>query len=890
LGVIAGNFKDARYKVGRDSITSAGVYKDGQWLSLGLGRYGNTTSTLEAGSYANAITADGWVFGMSYEKSNVSIIVPMVWKPDEITGQYTDTVVYSFPEDNLPVAARNQGSRFTDVSTDGSIACGWGTYAATHGGRRAIVWRSATDYKILNPNYSGEANDVSPNGKYVAVTTNGRAALYNVEKDSLIIFGVLGTSASAVSNDGLVLGFRDLASEGRKGFLWSDKLGYIELKEFFENYAPEIILPEYYQFTNDDNDFMLDVPSTISGDGLVLSGYRGAGIVRRIWVVALPAPLDLVSRPSGVTASVDPAKRNEVEVTWSAPEAEAGHRLDFYYIYRNGTYIGRVESFEETTFTDTEVPAGLITYTVSAVYDFNGITNTYRESTRSESATISIIDTYELPFYDGFEDNYATNHWSVTPDDLSNGWAIHSEGYWETPGRSAVFVAAGDGTNYVHTLTTKPLDATTQTKVTASFIYRINTYSTPFSVRDTIYFEVSSDIYGTEWNVVKSYLLKESLPWTTQTLDVTDLVKGKFFKARFRAVSGSNLTTIIFTVDEFAIAVAPVAVSPVVAATKKTDKVEVRWQDPSGSYGLTYAKASRNYLIGDEGVPFIAVNKFSKNDLHPYKQLKLTSISAYINSNAINATVDTKIKLAVFVDNVRVTDQEITSFEARAWNTFLLDTPVELSGVNSELAFGIDVVEHDTATLVLATDNLPTVTGKGDAFTEDGGATWHSLAEYGYFSGWCIIGNVRETAAETERTPKILGYEIYRGNEKINTGLSFSQTFVDTATALDSPCYTVKAFYSVGGLSDFSTAGCAQPDDSGLKNLSVSEFSVYPNPTAGKVFIKNETGKAPEVVIVSNPAGKQLLHTTGNVVDFSAFVNGVYLLQIDGTIFKIIKK
>jgi hypothetical protein len=977
FGVIIGKFQDSNYIVNGSPIESGGVYKDGAWISLGLGRYGATTNSTESGSSVNAITNDGWVFGMAYEKNSVAKVIPIVWKPDAVTGAYTDTLVYRFPDDDIPVVDRIQGTRFLDASAHGEIASGWAVYAATHGTRRPIIWRSPTDYKIINPDATGEAHGVSPNGKYVTLTTGGRAALYDVDNDSLIVFGQEGTTSSDVSDDGLVVGFRSTVGEGRKGFLWSDKLGYIELKDFIEKYTPEIILSQDFQFSNNDNDYMMDVPMSVSADGLIFTGWRGAGIVRKIWVVALPAPLDLVSRPHGLTASVDPATRNVVELSWSAPTDLNGHNLDYYNIYREGQFLAQVDAYDPTVYVDNDAPSGHISYSVSAVYDVSPTTPLGRESNPSESIQASIIDNYNLPFYDGFDSgSHASNYWTTTSS-FASTWRI-SDGY-QYPGYSTIFLTSGDQTPYSQTITSKPLDATGQTKVTASFIYQLNTSSPFVGVRDTIYFEVSSDIYGTTWNTVKPYIMNAVTPWTSQTLDITDLVKGKVFRARFRAVSGANRTALVFYIDEFSIAIEPVAAPGGVKAIEDVSgNVQLAWQDPSGSYGLTYAQSSKKDIIGNEGVPFIAVNKFDLNDIATYKGLKLTSISAYINGKGRNATTETKIKLAVFVDNTRVRTQEVTTFEENAWNTFLLDEPIDLSSVTSELAFGIDVVEHDASTLPLATDYSQTVKGKGDAFSEDGGNTWESLTDWDYAHSWCIIGNVRAAAAaatETERTQGILGYEIYRDDVKINAGWNFGQAYVDTTFTGTQASYVVKAFYSIGGLSDASISANSKSANAVLSNLTVSEgtltpafndtimaytvavanskenititgtaahssatvsgngakslnvgnnsfdivvtaeneittktytvavirndvsgleninakISVYPNPTTGKVYIKNETGKEP-AIIVTDLLGNKLLQGKSNSVDFSAYPEGVYLLNIDGKIIKIMKK
>jgi hypothetical protein len=879
-GVIVANFKDANFQVNGSPITSGGVYKDGTWYSLGLGRYGTTTGSTEAGSGVNAITADGWVFGMSMEKNNVAKVVPMVWKPDE-EGQYTDTLVYSFPEDHLPVAQRTQGTRFYDASADGSIACGWAVQASTFGGRQSIVWTSPTEYKIIAPETIGEAHDVSPDGKFVALTTNRHAALYYVEKDSLVVFGPQETTSSAVSNDGTVVGFRETSGGGRKGFIWSDRLGYIELKDFIEKYTPEITLSEDFQFSNDDSDFYMDVPMTISGDGLVIAGYRGAGVIRKTWVIELPAPLDLVSRPHSLTALADPQTRNVVELNWSAPEDTEAHFLDFYNIYRNDAFIAQIGS-DLTSYTDNDAPVGNVSYSVSAIYDYNGTGDapTFLESNKSEPARIAIVDNYDLPFYDGFDSvDYGTNYWEVSPAAIASQWSFESRDYRSSIGRAAIFITTGDQSVYSHTLTTKPLDATGKSTVIASFVYKLAATSELLvGVKDTIYFEVG-DIRGAEWTTVKTYVLSSIHGWETETLDISDLAGGELFRARFRAVSGANRNYVVFSIDEFAIAVTPASVPVGVKAVRKaaSSDVEIVWQDPSGSYGLTYAQSlKRSTIIGNKDVPFIAVNKFDAADLTAYKDLYLTSISAYINPKGSEAIKDTRLKLAVFVDGNRVVNQAIESFEGNAWNTFALNTPLAIPA-NADLLFGIEVAEVDSLSYPLSTDNLPVVAGKSDLFSEDGGATWQSLTDWEYPFNWLIIGNVRSTAAAAERTPDILGYEIYRGDEKINTGLTFAQVFVDTTLVGTAEAdYRVKTYSLFGGLSDFSEPAHVGTVISGISSLAAEGVAVYPNPAVEFIRISGEFS----TVSFFDLSGRKVLEAKESPVEIKSLNAGTYAVEI----------
>jgi M6 family metalloprotease-like protein len=74
---------------------------------------------------------------------------------------------------------------------------------------------------------------------------------------------------------------------------------------------------------------------------------------------------------------------------------------------------------------------------------------------------------------------------------------------------------------------------------------------------------------------------------------------------------------------------------------------------------------------------------------------------------------------------------------------------------------------------------------------------------------------------------------------------------------------------------------------SGIKDIG-SQSIIYPNPTAGMVYIKNTTGKIPEVTVY-NLMGKMLLHTHESQIDISTFPEGMYLLRMEDRIIKIIK-
>ena len=190
----------------------------------------------------------------------------------------------------------------------------------------------------------------------------------------------------------------------------------------------------------------------------------------------------------------------------------------------------------------------------------------------------------------------------------------------------------------------------------------------------------------------------------------------------------------------------------------------------------------------------------------------------------------------------------------------------------------------------LTTDYTKTLTGLGDVFSVDNVLTWKTLSEWNKPHSWSIVGNVRSEAAATERTGGILGYEIYRNGTKLDGGpttLTFGKTYIDSTNTELTPCYTVQAYYTIGGLAALSEAGCL--DDVAIETISASEPVAYPNPTTGKVYIRSDANQAPEI-IVTNLVGERLLHTRSNSVDLSKYANGIYLLQVNGKVVKITKK
>jgi hypothetical protein len=299
------------------------------------------------------------------------------------------------------------------------------------------------------------------------------------------------------------------------------------------------------------------------------------------------------------------------------------------------------------------------------------------------------------------------------------------------------------------------------------------------------------------------------------------------------------------------------------------------WKNPhTGLYALTYARSSKRFSIGNAGNGLIAVNRFAAEDRTVYRGKYLTSVTAYINQKKSVPSVATRLKLAVYLGNERISDRELTGFTSNAWNTFPLDNPLLLSG-EQELKFGIELLDHDAAEEPIGVDGTRRpVSGKGDLYSEDGGQTWKTLtADARLVNNWCIIGNVADSGETSERPESdIVGYNVYSAGVKLNNDLIFGQDFASDAKGE----FTVRAYSLATGIS-----APAKANGNSIPELARSaDVSVYPNPVRDLLFIRSdEPVESLSVYDLTGRRCKQAGYGTTSlfVGDLSS---GIYLVKV----------
>ncbi|GBU07759.1 hypothetical protein AwDysgo_10900 [Bacteroidales bacterium] len=892
-GVIAGTYRDPNFTIevidyedGGDgtirdlAITMAGIWKDGSWTSLGIGdAVLSDITSIEYGSFAHAISEDAkTVFGNLNLKS---MVYPCSWSYNQDQSKW-DYQAWDYP------TLTAQGAKILGASADGSIACGWSVNQ--YGGRRPIVWTSPTEYKLIgleefgDEMLTGECNRVSANGKYIALRVGGRAAIYHTQEDSLEIIsitheGAVGSSMTAISNDGFAIGyseFRTMTSgRWRKAFVYSNKLGFMDFNEFITTYAPDVEVPENISFNPDVLNF--NVPIDITSDGKTMTGWSGVNEMNlNSWVLQFENAIVVLNRPLDFVATV--SDRNTVLLKWAAPVGAIENTLTGYKIFRNEEFIANA-TIDQLQFTD-EAPAGYHAYSILAVYEDG-------ESAKTDPFEVTVIDTYQLPFFEDFNTGtYKTNYWTLDPNRSAySKWVVNTMNPQGIEGFAISFGGDGGGDDYNESIISKPLDASSLDEVYLSYAFQrsssnINVY------QDTLYVEVQAGD-DTDWICVNKHAADTQIQyWASDNIQLSGAgVAGKLFQIRFR-VEGKNLSYNIWNLDNILVS-ADVQTcdgpTDIIGIKKEPAKAKLAWTNTRGVYELTYAQTHSKMAAGNEGTSFIAANAYSKTELEVYEGLFFSSISVYMNQQ-VELGEQTKIGLAIFNGETKTT-QVIAEFTPNAWNTFVLDQALLIDALQ-DLKFGIEVLTHDAEEWPIGTDNgSENTTGKGNLYSEDGGSTWLRLDAAYMPVNWLIVGNLTATpsASLPARDEAVYGYNVYANGERVNEKTLFSTAYIHTSES--DACYTVKAYYFDACESEASPEKCLS-QETGINSINADNIKLYPNPASDYLSIDGEFTNATLVSV----NGQIVLKSSKSTIPLQNVNAGIYFVKIETTEGLIVKK
>jgi uncharacterized membrane protein len=190
---------------------------------------------------------------------------------------------------HLPIPADTRSARPNNMSDDGSTIVGWWDPINGSGLRRGARWTNGQFHEFSTPELEvGEAQNVTPDGSTIVgggAGDMGEAWLWT-PNGGLRILGRIGfmqtAFANAVSDDGkIVAGLGGSNSffpgdvSGRRAFLWTEELGFVDFEDFLKAQGTSF------------EGWILNTAVSMSSDGLTHLGSAfsprgGAG-----WIIKL---------------------------------------------------------------------------------------------------------------------------------------------------------------------------------------------------------------------------------------------------------------------------------------------------------------------------------------------------------------------------------------------------------------------------------------------------------------------------------------------------------------------------------------------------------------------------------------------------------------------------
>ena len=881
---VLGNFHYNNYQIGETykDVTIGGIWEDGEWVPLNIGNLtANDIVNNEDGSYAHAFSTDKKTVGGMLSRSSMAFVDPCVWTKNE-DGTW-NCQVYSTPDNTGHPIYKN--GRINAISGDGSICVGW--TSNNSGGRVPTIWKSPTEYILAESTGSETRECVSKNGKYAGFSANGKAVIYHVIEERFEEIpthpGANSARLVGISDDGIAVGYSNFGSISvgwRFGFVYSPVLGFFDMADYIETFAPELdISPLDFR-----GNYLTD-PMDISNDGKTIAGWWGTSSMHQVpWILKLAENPVILNKPQNVHVSVENHKT--VTLTWETPETMIGYTLTGYNIYRNYELLASTNS-NDTEYIYDDLEEGTHFLTVAAVYG-------NKMSPKTDFFYIEIYS-MDLPFFEDFEtDKITTNFWTIDPVSSNAPWRIILGNFRGLVWSGITFLSSHASPQESYSFISKELEASETENVYLKFALKYD-FASPNSSQEVLYVEVLTDA---EWETAATFSKADLNPgesifgWNVQTIDLTNFASGKKFHIRFRVHCSKNEYNEI-DIDNIRVDIAPFSQimnvpSKPEAEFVNNNTVDIKWKTPKNSYDLSYINGIPFTAIGDEGVEFIAVNSFNADKLIPFTGKYLSSITAHITQIYYDTPAH-ELSLVIFYGDKKI-EQPIAGYLPNSWNTFILENPLLLDA-ELNLKFGIKVISHHPYELVISTDKSNSINREGNLFSEDDGVTWHRLYDEGINDNLAIIGDITDTDSDynyMEIDKNFIGYIVHRNSQPISKKLIYQTNYRDTGINEEFPItYNLSAYYKNGMESELSETFIL--NQTSILKPDNYQINIAPNPVNDFINIKGDFTKATLIDI----SGKVIFETKEHTISVSGLPEGIYLLKIESgsqvTVCKIVK-
>lgn len=272
------------------------------------------------------------------------------------------------------------------------------------------------------------------------------------------------------------------------------------------------------------------------------------------------------------------------------------------------------------------------------------------------------------------------------------------------------------------------------------------------------------------------------------------------------------------------------------------------------------------------GGTFYTAVRFPTEMVAPFAHYTLDAVDAYIYD------LPTTLKLLVWAAGTttapgQIVVEQVVEPNQDSWNTFVLDTPLELTGADLWVGFEIT---HGAGSFIMGYDGGQTVMD-GNWLSENG-TEWEHLSDYGLSGNWNIRAKLSYDGMDW-LTPAMAHGIIEEGGQSTHT-MSFN------AVGLEAGTYTANIRISSNDeenpLVIVPVTLVVQADDTSVNEAELVQITIYPNPARNVVHIVSDE-KVSHINMI-NMLGQTVY--SANIDDFraefnvSGFTNGMYMVQI----------
>jgi hypothetical protein len=353
------------------------------------------------------------------------------------------------------------------------------------------------------------------------------------------------------------------------------------------------------------------------------------------------------------------------------------------------------------------------------------------------------------------------------------------------------------------------------------------------------------------------------------------------------------------------------------------DEVYLTWEEPVNPGGIIrWDDGINNDGIGlTTGGSFKVAARWDANQITDYDGLYLTMADIFPRSE-LGTNFTLKVWSGTNASTLLVS-QPLTGLLPNEWNTVILDTPVPIDATK-DLWIGYELSNQPVGDYPAGTDIGPAVAGYGDKISLNG-TSWDNLSALGLDYNWNIAGTIGLDASGKPLAQPIalghqtysgngstinqghlpmavnpvntsglnrdlLGYNIYRDNQQVNTSMVTLTEYSDTGVPGGYHEYFVTAIYTQCE-SDPSNIATITVDIDELQKEKMS-LNLLPNPATTEVEFVSDS-KMNRITII-NSFGTEIF--LGNInqkyfkLGVSSFPSGLYIVAIEFDEGKVFKK